>query len=82
LAVTSGSKPNRFSFRSRPFSDVAANDFVTGFHIREVQIVEHVGERSEEFVADAVPEKEDAVRVVAHEARAVDHIGVAVEYGF
>ena len=55
----------------------ALEEFVAGFHIRQVQVGEHVGEEGEEFVAQGMPEKQDAVRVAAHEARTVHDVRLA-----
>ena len=59
--------------------DLAAEDFVAGLHVGHVHVGEHVGEQSEEPVADGVPEIEDAVGRGAEEAGSVDDVGFAFE---
>ena len=50
-------KAKSFFFQGNIFNDVCTKKFVAGFHIREVQIGEHVGSCREEFIPDRVPEK-------------------------
>lgn len=38
-------------------NEVAAKELVACFHIREVQIGEHIGQEGEEFIAQRMPEK-------------------------
>ena len=52
---------------------------VTGLHVGEVQVGEHVRRGGEQPVADRVPVVEDAVRATGEEPRPVDHVGVAGE---
>jgi hypothetical protein len=59
----------------------ALEELVAGFHIRQVQVGEHVGEEGEEFVAQGMPEKQDAVRVAAHEARSVNDVRLTGQHG-
>ena len=61
LAVISGSMPNRFSSSSSAVEDLAPEHLVTGLHVGEVQVGEHVRDHGEEPVADRVPEVEDPV---------------------
>jgi len=56
---------------------LAFEELIAGFHVRQVQVGEHVGEEGEEFVAQGMPEKQDAVRVAAHEARSVHDVRLA-----
>ena len=44
-----------------------------------LRLVKHVRAQGEELVADHVPEIDHAVGVAAHEARAEDDVGLAVE---
>ena len=60
----------------------AAEDFVAGFHVGEVEIGAHIAEVGEEFVAEGVPVEEDAFFLGADEAGAIDDVGAAVEDGF
>jgi len=62
--------------------DFAAENFVAGFHVAEVEVGAHVGGCCEPFVAYGVPEEQDAVGFAAHEAGAVNNIGKAVDEGF
>ena len=57
--------------------EVRPEEFVAGFHIREVQVGEHVGEEGQEFVSDGMPEEENPVGLTALEATAVDNVGKA-----
>ena len=61
---------------------LATENFVAGLHVGEVEISRHVGEQRKDFVADHVPEVDDAVGVSARETGAEDDIGLAVDDGF
>ena len=58
---------------------VGAKDLVTGFHVGEVEVAEHVGNQGEALVDGGVPERQDAGLLAGHVARAEDGVGVAVE---
>ena len=60
--------------------DVGAERLVARLHVGEVQVGAHVRQERQEAVADGVPEEQHAPRA-AREARAVDHVGVALEDG-
>lgn len=53
---------------------LAAEHFVTGLHVGEVQVGEHVGHEGEKLVPHGVPEVEHAVHTGAEESRAEDNI--------
>ncbi len=55
----------------------AAEDFVAGFHVGEVDIGEHVGSQGEGSVTHAMPVIEDSVIVGGEEPAAVDSVGEA-----
>ena len=61
---------------------LATENFVASLHVGEVEIGRHVGEQREKFVADHVPEIDDAVGVSAGETGAEDDVGLAVDDGF
>ena len=79
LAVISTSNPNRFSRMTNVLEDLALEDLVADLHIREVEVGHHVGKHGEDLVSHVVPEKHHPVRAAAEEARAKDHVRVAVE---
>ena len=56
-------------------------DFITGFHIREVKVCAEVGEESQELVAQSMPEHQHTPWG-AEESRPVDDIGCSVENRF
>ena len=58
--------------------DLAGEDFVTDFHVGEVEVGEHVGEHGEDVVGHLVPEIHNAVGL-ADEAASEDGIGLTVE---
>jgi hypothetical protein len=81
-----GDLRGHFGFEAEAFllepdllDEFGAEELVAGLHIGQVQVGEHVGEQRQETVPDGVPEKEDAVGLPAHETRAVDYVGKAVE---
>src|SRR5436190_20666530 len=43
--------------------ELAAECLIAGFHVREIQVGEHVGKKRQESVPDAVPEVEVAMRI-------------------
>src|SRR5215470_425359 len=55
-------------------NDIALECLVAGLDVGEIQIRQHVGEQRQKTVAHAMPEVEDAVRLVPHEARAVNDV--------
>src|SRR5262249_7143607 len=61
--------------------DIGSGEPFTRFHVGQVQVVEHVRQEGQKLVPDRVPEKEDAVRLSAHEARAVHDVGHAFVNG-
>lgn len=67
-------------FKSKPIflqldgsQDLFLEHFVARPHIREIQVGQHVGHESEEFIADCVPEEQHAVRP-SLKSRTIDHI--------
>jgi hypothetical protein len=46
-------------------NDIRPKHFIACFHIRQIQIAEHVAKKGEHPVADRMPEEEDAVRISA-----------------
>jgi hypothetical protein len=58
--------------------DLAAEHLVTGLHVREVQIREHVRQQRQEPVADRMPEVQHAVRIPSEEPRPDDNVGASV----
>jgi len=59
--------------------DFAAKHFVASLHVAEVDVGQGVGEKSEEPVANGVPEIEDSVRAGTEEAGPVDDVGFAFD---
>ena len=59
--------------------DLASEGFIAGLHVREVEVGEHVGEKSKEAVADGMPEVKNAVGFRADEAGAEDDIGTILK---
>jgi hypothetical protein len=57
----------------------AAERFVAGLHVSEVDVGKGVGEKSEGGVADVVPEIKNAVGSSTEEARSVNGVGLALE---
>lgn len=60
---------------------LAAKDLVAAFHVREVDVREHVAEHGEEAVPDHVPIEDHPVRTRAGETGAEDDVGLAVDDG-
>ena len=60
-----GSTPKRSSSMLDLLEHLAAEDLVAGLHVGQVQVGEHVRQRGQQPVADAVPEVQDAVGVGA-----------------
>ena len=58
---------------------VGAKNLVAGFHVREVEVAEHVGDQGEALVDHGMPERQDAGLLAGHVARAEDGVGVAIE---
>jgi hypothetical protein len=59
--------------------EVRAEDLIAGFHVREVEIAEHVGNQGEALIDHGVPEGEDARLFAGKVARAEDGVGVAIQ---
>ena len=62
-------------------NDLSLEHLVTGFHVRQVQIREHVGEESQELVSQIMPEVEDAVGSGGQKSGAENDVGPAVDEG-
>ena len=76
-----GLKPKAVFLQGDLFQDFPAEDFITGLHVGDIDVGQHVREQREETVADHVPEIDHAVRVGPHETRAKDDIGPAGQDG-
>jgi hypothetical protein len=74
-------KPEAVGFQLDSLQDFAAENLVAGFHVRELEVGEDVGEKSEHLVGNVVPEIVDALRP-AKKSRAEDDVGAAVDDGF
>src|SRR6266446_3663640 len=57
---------------------LAAEDLVTGFHVREIEVAEHVREQRKESVGHEMPEQQHAVGQIGR-ARTVDDVRSPVE---
>ena len=57
-----------------------SKNFITGFHVGEVKVAQHIGEECEKPVGHVVPEQQDAMRA-AGKARSVHDVGAPVEDG-
>ena len=57
--------------------DLATKRLVTGLHIGEIEIGEHIRHEREQFVAHRMPEKEHPVRLTTSETTAVHHVGIS-----
>src|SRR5215831_4028125 len=57
--------------------DIAAKNLVARFHVREVEISKHIGERCQEKVAHFVPVIKYAMGLSPSETRSINNIGVA-----
>ena len=60
----------------RLLEDVAADRLVAGLHVRQVDVVEDVGQPGQEMVRDAVPVEQDFALRGGGEARAEDRVGL------
>ena len=61
------------------FEQVSAENLVTGFHVRQVEIAEHVGNHREPLVDHGVPEGQHARLIAGEVARAEDRVGVPIQ---
>ena len=59
--------------------DVAAERLVSGFHIRHVQVRQHIRKHRQHIVGNIVVEVQHARCAAHHEARTIDDIGMAIE---
>lgn len=61
--------------------DHCAECLVAGFHIGEIDVCAHVGEQSQQFVSDHVPEINDPMRTTAHESGTENDVGLSIQDG-
>src|SRR5262249_15607191 len=62
-------------------NDFAAEDFVAGLHIAEIEVGQRVGHEGQDHVPHRVPEVKYAMRSAAQKAGTVNDIGFALEQG-
>jgi hypothetical protein len=74
--------PKAIFFKPKVLHQVTLKHLVACFHICQVEVSEQVRDESENFIADAVPEKQDSVRVPTHETASVNNVRAAFNNGF
>jgi hypothetical protein len=74
-------KTETLLFDLKLLQDVATEDLVAGFHVSEVEVGEAIGNKSEQFVAEIVPEEKNTMRIATDEAGAVNDIGAFIQDG-
>ena len=67
------------TFERNALQQVGASHFVAGFHIREIEVGNHVAQECEELVAESVTEEKGALVAARHEARTEHRVRVLVK---
>ena len=76
-----GFKAEAVRFQLNLIEKLTSEHLVTDFHVRQIQIVQHIGKQRQKFVAQIVPEKEHPVGT-AEKAGAIHDIGPVVHDRF
>src|SRR5438270_4426912 len=66
-------------FDAKRLDDFTPEYFVTRFHVRKIQVREHVRQESEKPVSDHVPKINHAVRLASEKTRTENYIGAMFE---
>ena len=77
-----GFEPEAVFLNLNGLNDLPPEQLVTGFHVREIEVREHVGKRGQHAIPDPVPIVENPVRLAARKARTEHDIGLVLEHGF
>lgn len=56
-------KTKAVAFKGNRIEDASFKNLIAGFHVRQVQIGEHIGQGGQEHIAQVMPEKKYAMRL-------------------